>query len=167
MHIQNKEDISFDKNEIRRKTNAYRISLILLATLELFFIWVFISKGVAFVFPFILIPLMFVFSTLNFYNEKMIYDEKGITFQNLFKKQYFYSWDKIVSVEDTYTDRRVIYFGMDILKGRVLKVGFIDVNGKVAYMSYFYIHHIGIPRFLDYFLSYQNGEQKYKNTTGL
>lgn len=167
MHIQNKEDISFDKNEIRRKTNSYRISLILLATFELFSIWVFISKGVAFVFPFILIPLMFVFSTLNFYNEKMIYDEKGITFQNLFKKQYFYSWDKIVSVEDTYTDRRVIYFGTDILKGRVLKVGFIDVNGKVAYMSYFYIDNVGIPRFLDYFLSHQNGEQKYKNTTGL
>lgn len=166
MHIINKEDISFDKNEIRPKTNNYRISLIVLTSFELLSIWIFFSKGVAFVFPFILIPLMFVFSILNFYNEKMIYDEKGITFQNLFKKQYFYSWDKIVSVEDTYTDRPR-RLGVDILKGRVLKIGFIDVNGKVAYMSYFYIHHIGIPRFLDYFLSHQNGEQKYKNTTGL
>ena len=96
----------------------------------------------------------------------MIYDDKGIIFQNLFKKQYFYSWDKIVSIEDTYTGRP-LRLGVDILKSRVLKIGFIDVNGKVAYMSYFYIYHVGIPRFLDYFLSHQNGEQKYKNTTGL
>ena len=96
----------------------------------------------------------------------MIYDEKGITFQNLFKKQYFYWWNKIVSVEDTYRDGGVV-FGMDILKGRSLKVGFIDVNGKVAFKSYYYIYPVGIPRFLDYFLAPQNGEQKYKNTTGL
>lgn len=162
MHIQNKEDITFDKNEIRRQTNSYKKSMILLAAFELFFI----SKGEDFVFPFIVLPFMFVLATLDFRNEKMIYDEKGITFQNLFKKQYFYSWDKIVSVEDTYTDRRV-YFGTDILKGRILKVGFIDVNGKVAFLSYYYIYHVGIPRFLDYFLAHQNGEQKYKNTTGL
>ena len=166
MHIQNKEDITFDKNEIRRQTNSYKISMIFLAAFELFCIWDFISKGENFVFPFIVLPFMFVLATLDFRNEKMIYDEKGITFQNLFKKQYFYSWNKIVSVEDTYRDGGV-FFGMDILKGRSLKVGFIDVNGKVAFKSYYYIYHVGIPRFLDYFLSHQNGEQKYKNTTGL
>ena len=119
MHIQNKEDITFDKNEIRRQTNSYKKSMIFLAAFELFSIWVFISKGEAFVFPFIVLPFMFVLATLDFRNEKMIYDEKGITFQNLYKKQYFYSWDKIVSVEDTYTDRPR-RLGVDILKGRVL-----------------------------------------------
>ena len=54
-----------------------------------------------------IMPIMILFTCLDYKNTCVVYDQNGITITNFMNRHFFYSWDDVISVQDTYADPRL------------------------------------------------------------
>lgn len=92
------------------------------------------------------IPIFILNITLSYFNEKMIYDDDGITFINMWNRSEHVTWDKIV-VEDTFESSHT----MQRLPIRVLNIRYTNARGRILCMRYQFNDYLGIEEFLFFY----------------
>ena len=70
-------------------------------------------------------------------NTSVAYDQNGITITIFTNKHFFYSWDDVISVQDTYADPRLFKGATDLNQRRILKIGVRNHKGKMS------VHKVG------------------------
>ena len=95
--------------------------------------------------------LMIVYTYLDFRNTSVTYDQNGITITNFTSRHFFYSWNDVISVQDTYADPRLFKGPTDLNTRRILKIGVRNHKPKTEYLTYFFSRFSGIHQFLDYY----------------
>lgn len=145
-----KYDANWTKNEIRVRKDEFLGFFILCLVLNIAcLVGVFVGKPILLVFV-VCLSIGCLFIVLDFVNTKMLYDDKGITFVSALNQKTFYTWDLIVSVEDTFEDARLC----GSRPGRILKIGCRNSKGKIEYMKYYFGSYVGIVRFLHLYSEY-------------
>jgi len=140
MFIVNKDDVCWNKNEIVHRKDVFVAKIFISVVLEIIFILLSMFYNQSLISLAIILPLVNIIEVFRFLNEKMIYDEKGITFNTMWNKKFFYSWDNVISLKDTYIKK----------EQRILKIDYRDLNGKNAYMVFSFNAYTGVPRFLEF-----------------
>ncbi len=145
-------DNKVDHNEIRSKKDAYVKTLLIQIIFEVIFIVsTFFLNSLMIIFV-LLMFLMMLEEYFSFKNNKLIYEEKGITIVTTANKPFFYSWDDVVSVKDTYANPHVFVNPQkDWNKSRVLEIGVRNYKSKIEYHYYFFTEYSGIYDFLKYY----------------
>ena len=92
-------------------------------------------------------------------NTSVAYDQNGITITIFTNRHFFYSWDDVISVQDTYADPRLFKGPTDLNQRRILKIGVRNHKGKIEYLTYLFSHFSGIYQFLDYYECKMNNDQ--------
>ena len=103
--------------------------------------------------------LMIVYTYLDFRNTSVTYDQNGITITIFTNRHFFYSWDDVISVQDTYADPRLFKGPTDLNQRRILKIGVRNHKGKIEYLTYLFSHFSGIYQFLNYYECKMNNDQ--------
>ena len=106
-----------------------------------------------------IIPILILFTCLDYKNTCVVYDQNGITITNFMNRHFFYSWDDVISVQDTYADPRLFKGTTDSNQRRILKIGVRNHKGKIEYLTYLFSHFSGIYQFLDYYECKKNNDQ--------
>ena len=102
---------------------------------------------------------MVVYTYFDFRNTCVVYDQNGITITNFMNRHFFYSWDDVISVQDTYADPRLFKGVTDLNQRRILKIGVRNQKGKIEYLTYLFSHFSGVYPFLDYYECKRNNDQ--------
>ena len=118
---------------------------------------IFLDLEMLFFVPIIL--LMIVYTYLDFRNTSVTYDQNGITITIFTNRHFFYSWDDVISVQDTYADPRLFKGPTDLNLRRILKIGVRNHKGKIEYLTYLFSHFSGIYQFLNYYECKMNNDQ--------
>ena len=140
-----------NSNEIRPRKDICIKGLWIEIILECVFIMSSIFVDLAMLsFSFIML-LMILYTYLDFKNTSVVYDQKGITITNFTNRHFFYVWQDVISVQDTYADPHLFRGQADLNRRRILKIGVRNHKGKIEYLTYLFSHFSGIYQFLDYY----------------
>lgn len=94
---------------------------------------------------------------LTYFNEKMIYDDSGITLINMLGRKFFISWDDVIAVENTIEDPRLTR-GMP---GMILKITYITKHGKTEIAKFDHTSQSSLYEFMVfYWCTVQKSNQK-------
>ena len=96
---------------------------------------------------------------MDFKNTSIVYNQKGITITNFTNRHFFYVWQDVISVQDTYADPRLFKGLTDLNKRRILKIGVCNHKGKIEYLTYLFSYFSEIYQFLDYYEYKKNNDQ--------
>ena len=106
-----------------------------------------------------IMPILILFTCLDYKNTCVVYDQNGITITNFMNRHFYYSWDDVISVQDTYADPRLFKGATDSNQRRILKIGVRNHKGKIEYLTYLFWHFSGIYQFLEYYEYIRNNDQ--------
>ena len=148
-----------NSNEIRPRKDICIKGLWIEIILECVFIMSSIFVDLAMLSFVFIMPIMILFTCLDYKNTCVVYDQNGITITNFMNRHFFYSWDDVISVQDTYADPRLFKGTTDLNQRRILKIGVRDHKGKIEYLTYLFSHFSGIYQFLDYYECKRNNDQ--------
>ena len=137
-------------NSIRPRKDIHIKGLWIETILECVFILSSIFFDLAMLSFVFIISLLIVYTCLDFRNTSVTYDQNGITITNFTNRYFFYSWDEVISVQDTYADPRLFKGPTGLNQRRILKIGVRNHKGKIEYLTYLFSHFSGIYQFLDY-----------------
>ena len=146
-------------NEIRPRKDIGIKALWIEIILECVFILSSIFVDLATLFFVFIMPIIILFTYLDHKNTCVVYDQNGITITNFMNRHFFYSWDDIISVQDTYADPRLFKGPTDLNQRRILKIGVRNHKSKTEYLTYLFSHFSGIYQFLDYYECKINNDQ--------
>jgi len=146
-------------NAIRPRKDLFIKGIWVEIILECVFILssVFLDLEMLFFVPIML--LMIVYTYLDFRNTSVTYDQNGIAITIFTNRHFFYSWDDVISVQDTYADPRLFKGPTDLNLRRILKIGVRNHKGKIEYLTYLFSHFSGIYQFLNYYECKMNNDQ--------
>lgn len=171
MYLYNKEDINWNKNEIRQRKDKFLKSLFIMIVLEIFAVSLTLTTRKVFIIAVILIPLFIIYSIAEFCSKKMIYDDKGITFIEFPGKRFFYPWDKIVSIERSLENplvddmKQPYRIAGNILREHILTIEYYNKANDHEFWRCNCADQTGIGRFVDYVSKNQNQDGKFKDST--
>ena len=148
-----------NSNEIRPRKDICIKGLWIEIILECVFILSSIFVDLAMLSFVFIMPIMILFTYLDLKNTSVVYDQNGITITNFMNRHFFYSWDDVISVQDTYADPRLFKGATDLNQRRILKIGVRNHKGKIEYLTYLFSHFSGIYQFLDYYECKKNNDQ--------
>ena len=148
-----------NSNEIRPRKDICIKGLWIEIILECVFIMSSIFVDLAMLSFVFIMPIMILFTYLDLKNTSVVYDQNGITITNFMNRHFFYSWDDVISVQDTYADPRLFRGPTDLNRRRILKIGVRNHKGKIEYLTYLFSHFSGIYQFLDYYECKKNNDQ--------
>lgn len=133
-------------NEVRHKPIVFLffLPIIFVMTLE----ELILHKYWALPFPI----LLFVFAVSIYVNEKMYYDDLGITICNILGRKYQILWSEVLSVEDTLNDPRFCRGA----PGRIVKIVYKNKKQKTETVRYDYGTCVGLPEFLSFWDSLES-----------
>lgn len=107
---------------------------------------------------FTVIPaFVFVITIISVLNDKMIYDDSGITLSNIVGHKFFIPWRDVISVENTFEDPRLCRGA----PGRIIKILYINRCGETESAKFGFHNNIGVVEFLTYY--WGNIENKNHN----
>ncbi|MGN0113914.1 MAG: hypothetical protein ACI396_01150 [Acutalibacteraceae bacterium] len=91
--------------------------------------------------------IFFLLFILMYTNEKMYYDDSGITLSNMLGRKFFISWNDVIAVENTIDDPR-------LTRGRpgiILKITYIAKNGKTENAKFDHTYYSGLYEFMAFY----------------
>lgn len=130
---------SSDKNEIRHTPYLLFIGLPILFVLEIVSFLVPGCMVISIYIPVVCLGVVAVYS-----NVKTTYDETGITFRDVLRKERFVSWEKIVKVEDTFADPHLVRGAPN----RIVAISYVNDKGRIETMRYAHSTFTGLRRFV-------------------
>ena len=129
------------KNQVvRHKPLMLFIVTPILLVIEIFMI---LHATMVAVVPFIFL-LLFI---LMYINEKMYYDDSGITLSDMLGRKFFIPWDDVIAVENTIEDP-ILTRGRP---GRILKITYIAKNGKTESAKFDHTTQSGLYEFMVFY----------------
>lgn len=147
----------------KRRQNEIRHKMILFLLIPLLFVFAF--EAITFqnlwqiLFPIIISAIVILIYVRN----KLIFDDFGITFCNIWGHKYQVLWKDILLVEDTYEDPRLSRGA----PGRIVKIVYKNHNGKTEIAKYSYTNYIGLKEFLSfYYAKKATNHPKTRNNIG-
>ncbi len=126
-----------------RKSNEVRHRLILLLFVPFVFVFV-LGITLYAIWPVI---ISIVISIMIYVNCKLVFDDSGITFYNIWGHKYQVLWEDVLLVEDTYEDPRRTRGA----PGKIVKIVYKNHKQKVAIAKYSYITSVGLPELLSFY----------------
>ena len=102
------------------------------------------------------IPMFMLYISLSYFNEKMIYDDDGITFINMWNRSEHLTWNEVV-VEDTFETSHT----MRRFPVRVVNIRYKNARGRMLCMRYQFNDYLGIEQFL-LFYTHISSSDNYK-----
>ena len=147
-----------NSNEIRPRKDICIKALYIEFILECVFIFISIFVDLALLTFVFIMPIIILYTYMDLKNTSVVYDQNGITITIFTNKHFFYSWDDVISVQDTYADPRLFKGPTDLNHRRILKIGVRNHKGKIEYLSYLFSHFSGIYQFLDYYKGKRNND---------
>jgi hypothetical protein len=88
-----------------------------------------------------------IFIILIYVKNKLVFDDLGISFYNIWGHKYQVLWKDILLVEDTYEDPRLSRGS----PGRIVKIVYKNHKGKTEIAKYSYTNYVGLTEFLSYY----------------
>ena len=151
---------AINSNEIRPRKDICIKALWIEIILECVFVLSAILVNLASLTFVFIMPIMILYTYLNLKNTSVVYDKNGITVTIFTNRHFFYSWDDVISVQDTYADPR-LFRGPTILnQRRILKIGVRNHKSKIEYLTYLFSQFTGIYQFLNYYESMQSDKKE-------
>ena len=152
-------EIITTSNEIRPRRDICIKGLWIEIILEIVFILSAIFFNLVSLSFVLIMPIMILYTYLDLKNTSVVYDQNGITITNFMNRQFFYSWNDVISVQDTYADPRFFKGPTSLNQRRVLKIGVRNHKSKTEYLTYFFSQFSGIYQFLNYYECKMNNDQ--------
>lgn len=128
------------KKQVRTKPIMLFIVTPILLVIEIFMILHATMVAVVPVIFFLLFILMYI-------NEKMYYDDSGITLSNMLGHKFFIPWDDVIAVDNTFADPRFARGR----SGRILRITYISKNGKTENAEFDHTTQYGIYEFMAFY----------------
>lgn len=158
----NQHDRENHTGAIKRRKDHFIIASLVASVIEIFALLspFFMEKSL--ILFAIVVPIFMFVVCLSYFNEKMIYDDDGITFINMLKRSEHFTWDKIV-VEDTFESSHT----MQRAPIRVLNIRCTTAQGRIFRMRYPFNDYLGIQQFLFFYMqlySFDNNKQQQDRT---
>ena len=91
--------------------------------------------------------IFFLLFILMYTNEKMYYDDSGITLSNMLGHKFFIPWDDVIAVDNTFADPRFARGR----SGRILRITYISKNGKTENAEFDHTTQYGIYEFMAFY----------------
>ena len=147
-----------NSNEIRPRKDICIKALYIEFILECVFIFISIFVDLASLTFVFIMTIIILYTYMDLKNTSVVYDQNGITITIFTNKHFFYSWDDVISVQDTYADPRFFKGPTNLNHRRILKIGVRNHKGKIEYLSYLFSHFSGMYQFLDYYEGKRNND---------
>lgn len=93
--------------------------------------------------------IIFIIVVLIYVKDKMLFDDIGVTFCNIWGRKYHVSWSQILLVEDTIEDPSLSRGP----PGRIVKIVYKNKNNKTEMVKYSYTNYVGLMEFLSFYYS--------------
>ena len=152
--------ITANSNEIRPRKDICIKALCVEIILECVFILISIFIDLASLFFVFIMPIIILYTYMDLKNTSVVYDQNGITITIFTNKHFFYSWDDVIGVEDTYADPHLFRGPTKLEQRRILKIGVRNHKGKIEYLNYLFSHFSGTYQFLNYYECIQSDKKE-------
>ena len=130
------------KRQVHQKLKCLIITVLIIVILDVYLVITTFYQAL------IITTVFFIFCIFSFVNNKLFYDDSGITVSNILKKQFFISWEHVVSIENTINNPMLTRGNPD----RVIIIKYLS-DEKTEIIKYSYTLYSGLSDFYAYYLT--------------